>query len=133
MVRQDRSEGYETSHQEISAASEDGHQISQPIDSSIQKALLPRRTVDDSLYSALDKIGSKSDERKGRNIVFHSWRYFFNTLCRSRGVPDSVTQVVMGHKTPSMTQLYTSFPISELKTILALNDVVFPGFKVEVQ
>jgi len=25
-----------------------------------------------------------------------------------------------------MTQLYTSFPISELKTILALNDVVFP-------
>jgi Site-specific recombinase XerD len=83
------------------------------------------KAVDDALYAALKQIGISEEERRQRNVVFHSWRYFFNTLCRSRGIPDSLTHIVMGHKTSSMTDLYTSPPVSELKAILVLEDSVF--------
>jgi integrase len=83
------------------------------------------KIVGDALYAALEKIGITEEERKQRNVVFHSWRYFFNTLCRSRGIPDSLTRIVMGHKTSMMTDLYTSPPISELNAVLVLEDSVF--------
>jgi len=83
------------------------------------------KAVDDALYAALKRIGISEEERKQRNVVFHSWRYFFNTLCRTRGIPDSLTRIVMGHKTPAMTDRYTSPSVSELNAILVLEDSVF--------
>jgi integrase len=83
------------------------------------------KIVDDALYAALGKIGATEKERKQRNVVFHSWRYFFNTLCRSGGIHDSLIRTVMGHKTPAMTDRYTSPPISELNAVLVSEDSVF--------
>ena len=85
------------------------------------------KDVDDALYAAMEKVGISAKERKSRNIVFHSWRYFFNTLCRTRGI---LTRIVMGHKTISMTDRYTSPPISELNAVLVLEDAVFAPKRV---
>jgi len=51
------------------------------------------------LYRAMRNIGIAEDERNERNLVFHSWRHFFNTYLRSRGVPDAKIQAVTGHRT----------------------------------
>lgn len=32
-----------------------------------------------NLYHALEKIGVSQEERKNRNITFHSWRHYYNT------------------------------------------------------
>ena len=41
-----------------------------------------------NLYSALEGIGISKEARKERNITFHSWRHFYNTVMRGK-VPDS--------------------------------------------
>ena len=61
------------------------------------------RTLTDSLYTALEKLGISEAERKERNITFHSWRHFFNTFLRKQGIQDSKVQMVTGHSSVEMT------------------------------
>lgn len=59
-----------------------------------------------SLYSAMRKIGITDDERRKRNITFHSWRHFFNSLLINAKVPLQKIQAMTGHSTTRMSQLY---------------------------
>lgn len=59
--------------------------------------------------NALKKIGIDEAERMRRNLTFHAWRHFLNTLLRMNNVADSKVQKVTGHKTRKMTEHYTHF------------------------
>ena len=73
--------------------------------------------VADALYDALEKIGVDKDERKRRNIVFHSWRKFANSYLRSRGVPDAKIRLLTLHKTEAMTDHYTNWNPEGLRDV----------------
>jgi integrase len=73
----------------------------------------------------LREIGFSEEERKTRNITFHSWRHFFNTTLRASNVPDSKLQELTGHKTDSMTAHYTQFDIGDFKDVRRLQEQFF--------
>jgi integrase len=83
------------------------------------------RSITNSLYKALREIGISEEERKTRNITFHSWRHFFNTTLRASNVPDSKLQELTGHKTDSMTAHYTQFDIGDFKDVRRLQEQFF--------
>lgn len=62
-------------------------------------------TITRALYKAmkLSKIDEK--ERKRRNVSFHSWRHFFNTIMRDR-VDDVRLRLLTGHSSQEMTTHY---------------------------
>lgn len=59
-----------------------------------------------SLYTAMNKIGISEKERRERNITFHSWRHWFNSLLVNAKIPLHKIQSMTGHLTSEMTQLY---------------------------
>jgi integrase len=71
---------------------------------------------------ALGRTGISPAERRKRNLTFHAWRHFFNTLLRMSNVADSKVQPVIGHRTKQMTDLYTHFDtrkFSEIRDVQA--------------
>ncbi len=75
--------------------------------------------VTEWLYGAMRNIGISEQERIERNITFHSWRKFANTYWRGRGVPDPEIRAVTGHKSPSMTERYTTFQLEDMERVIA--------------
>ena len=78
-------------------------------------------------YRSLRRIEIDDTERKQRNIVFHSWRHFFNTYCRSDNLADAKLQAVTGHSTTRMTELYTKFDISHFQEVIELQERLIGG------
>ncbi|MCL1813203.1 MAG: site-specific integrase [Treponema sp.] len=70
---------------------------------------IPIYRVNRDFERALERIGIDHDERLKRNLSFHAWRHFFNTLLRMSGVADSKVQSVTGHLSKKMTEHYTHF------------------------
>ena len=66
----------------------------------------------DGLYEALEKIGISEEQRKERNIVFHSLRHFCATILSQRTDLKTV-QAVMGHRTESMSKHYADHDTQE--------------------
>ena len=66
----------------------------------------------DGLYEALEKIGVSEEQRKERNIVFHSLRHFCATILSQRTDLKTV-QAVMGHRTESMSKHYADHDTQE--------------------
>lgn len=66
---------------------------------------------------ALRKIGIDEAERIKRNLTFHGWRHFLNTLLRMSNVSDSKVQSVTGHKTKKMTDHYTHFDTKQFTEV----------------
>lgn len=62
--------------------------------------------VGQRLYRALARVGIDDEERRRRNLTFHSWRHWLNSRLRA-SVPDSLLRRITGHSTPFMTELYT--------------------------
>ena len=60
-----------------------------------------------TLYRALEKIGISQAERKDTNVVFHSWRYYCDTMLLESGMPIAGVQAITGHKTEEMTEHYS--------------------------
>lgn len=83
------------------------------------------KTILSVLYKAFEKIGITPEERETRNVTFHSWRHFFNSVCRARGVPDSKLQRVTGHKTQEMTEKYTYFRLEDFREVVSVQEEVF--------
>jgi integrase len=73
------------------------------------KTPIPTTRIRDHFKKALKRIGINDDERNKRNLTFHSWRHFLNTLLRMEKVADSKVQSVTGHKSLRMTEHYTHF------------------------
>jgi integrase len=77
------------------------------------------------LYAALERIGLSHEERTRRNINFHSFRHFFNSVMRARQIPVAVLQSVTGHTTLEMTDRYSHFSLDNFKEIVAVQAEVF--------
>lgn len=66
----------------------------------------------DGFYEALAEIGVSEEERKDRNIVFHSLRHFCATVLSQRADIKTV-QAIMGHRTEDMTKHYSDHETQE--------------------
>lgn len=66
----------------------------------------------DGLYEALEMIGVSEEQRKERNIVFHSLRHFCATVLAQRTDMKTV-QAFMGHRTESMSRHYSDHDSQE--------------------
>ena len=76
----------------------------------IQDRYIPigNELISKRLYRAFSAIGISEEQRRERNITFHSWRYWFNSMLRTR-VHDSKLQRLTGHKTEEMTDRQGQF------------------------
>ena len=71
----------------------------------------------DSFYEAMAEIGISEEQRRERNIVFHSLRHFCATILAQRADIKTV-QAILGHKTEKMSMHY-----SDHDTIEKLNNM----------
>lgn len=78
----------------------------------------PPWDVTTRFYEALRAIGITAENRAERNITFHSWRHFFNTYLRGRGVPDAKIMAVTRHKTAAMMERYTHWEPAHFADII---------------
>ncbi len=92
---------------------------------------LHSRAFINSLYAALEAIGIDGDQRKTRNLTFHSWRHFLNSIARGR-VPDEKVRLMTGHRTEQMTEHYTHLLEEDYSAIREMQDDVFGGMKVSL-
>ena len=76
------------------------------------------RGILDSFYKALKAIDISEDERKERNLVFHSLRHYANTYMRLAGIPDFLIQAYIGHSSTAMTDLYTHIRDEDFQPII---------------
>jgi len=76
------------------------------------------------LYEALEHIGISSRDRIKRNLTFHSWRFFYNTLIRGR-VPDVKLRRLTGHRSEQMSDWYTRFNVSDYQDVLQIQEEYF--------
>jgi integrase len=60
-----------------------------------------------ALIADLAAIGIPEEERKARNITFHSLRHTFVSLARMAGVGDFQAQALAGHKSAAMMERYS--------------------------
>ncbi len=82
-----------------------------------------RRFID-SLYAALAAIGIDEEKRKARNLDFHSWRHFLNSISRGK-VPDEKLRLITGHRTAAMTDRYTHILEEDFVEIRKVQEEVF--------
>jgi integrase len=81
--------------------------------------------VSQAFYEALEKIGITPEQRAERNITFHSWRHWLNSVLRARAVPDPLVRRVTGHTTEEMTEHYTRFVRADFAPVLVVQEEVF--------
>lgn len=67
-----------------------------------------------SLYRALDGIGITEEERRKRNITFHSWRHKFTTDCIKANMHPEKIRALTGHKSSSMLTTYTDLSTNDM-------------------
>lgn len=77
-----------------------------------------------ALYTSLKRIGITEELRRQRNITFHSWRHFFNSLLLNNGVSLQKVQALTGHLSNEMTQLYYH-PDSMSDVVQTVQDKLF--------
>lgn len=84
-------------------------------------------SFDDDFYIAMQKIGISEEQRKERNIVFHSLRHYCATQIAQRTSLE-IAMKILGHRTEEMTRLYSAH---ETQTKLNnAKDVLTQGWKV---
>ncbi|MDR2717167.1 MAG: tyrosine-type recombinase/integrase [Treponema sp.] len=66
-----------------------------------------REALSEALRSELSLIGIGEEQRKKRNIVYHSLRHSFVTACRIAGLSDFETMTLSRHKDVKMLQRYS--------------------------
>jgi len=77
-----------------------------------------------SLYRALNIIGISPEERSRRNITFHSWRHFYNSVMRGK-IHDYKLQKLTGHRTNEMTEHYTHFRLEDFNDVREIQENIF--------
>jgi integrase len=76
---------------------------------------------------ALGNIGITHEERLERNLSFHAWRHFFNTVLRMNNVTDAKVQSVTGHRSKKMTDHYTHFDTRQFTEIREVQTKLLAG------
>lgn len=77
----------------------------------------------DSLYEMLLKIGIDDEQRESRQITFHSWRHWFNSLMVNNKIPTLKVQSLTGHTTDAMTANY--YHPDQYQDVLAIQEEMF--------
>lgn len=80
--------------------------------------------ISDALYEAFERIGISREQRKERNVTFHSWRHFYNSMMRGK-IPDAKLRVLTGHKTLQMTDHYTQFKLDDFVDVVDVQEQYF--------
>lgn len=82
--------------------------------------------VRNAFNSRLEQMGISTAVREKRNITFHSWRHFYNSMLRGRpGIPDHVLRQLTGHKSEAMTDRYTHVTEEQRAAVAALAEGIF--------
>ncbi len=76
-----------------------------------------------ALYEALARIGIDDAERRRRNITFHSWRHWLNSLLINAKIPLQKIQSITGHLTPEMSQHY--YQLDDMADVLLIQQSIF--------
>lgn len=74
-------------------------------------------------YQALKKIGIDEEQRKARNITFHGFRHWFNSILINAKIPLQKVQQLTGHLSAEMSQHY--FHQDDLSDVKAIQDAFF--------
>lgn len=85
---------------------------------------LRNEVISKALYKALSQIGIPEEQRKERNLTFHSWRFFYNTLLRGR-IPEVKLRRLTGHRSEQMSDWYTRFDYSDYQDVLKIQEEYF--------
>lgn len=70
-----------------------------------EKPLTPQRLTE-AFYRALERSGVSKKQRQERNITFHSFRHFFVTYLRNKGITDTEITSITGQKTVKVIDDY---------------------------
>jgi integrase len=73
------------------------------------------------LYETFERIGITPEQRRERNITFHSWRHFYNTIMRGK-IHDAKLRLLTGHRTLEMTDHYTKFRLEDFRDVLEIGE-----------
>jgi len=76
-------------------------------------------------YKVLNAIGIDETTRSQRNIVFHSWRHFANSLYINSKIPLLKVQSMIGHSTMEMTERYYHLHHDDMDDIRKVQDALF--------
>ncbi|WP_168203298.1 tyrosine-type recombinase/integrase [Oceanispirochaeta crateris] len=87
-------------------------------------------SISRAFTTALVKSGMKAEEIKAKNITFHSWRHYFNTVMRSNNISDSKLRSMTGHQSSVMTDHYTHYAAEDLKEIGDVQSKILSFHKV---
>ncbi len=82
-----------------------------------------------ALHAALDEIGITAEQRKERNITFHSWRAFANTFMRARGISGEKVRQLIRHGSEEMTEHYSDFHLEDFKDVAAAQEALVAGIR----
>lgn len=77
-----------------------------------------------AFYDILDKIGIGEEERRKRNITFHSLRHSFSTLSRDYEISQEDRMLVLGHKSTKINDRYTHSTDEALSRVSKLSAVI---------
>ena len=81
-----------------------------------------RNTLIKGLYRALASIGINDNQRRQRNISFHSHRHFLNSLLINAKIPLQKVQSITGHLTAEMSQHY--YKLDDMSDILQITESI---------
>ena len=88
-----------------------------------EKTCATGQRVTEALYAALKALGVT--DREERNVTFHSWRHWLNSILRAEGIPDDMVRRVTGHESEEMTDHYTTYVRDELEPIAQIQARIF--------
>ena len=85
-----------------------------------------------ALYNALAAMGIDEKQRRERNIHFHSWRHWLNSLLVKKNINSSKIKQVVGHtEKGDMTDHYTHFNITDFEDVVRIQEELLESFKGE--
>ena len=70
----------------------------------------------------MDKVGI---DYKKDNLLFHSFRHYFNTRLVADGVESEKIRSVIGHESKEMTERYLHLSVKDLENIRKVQQKVF--------
>lgn len=79
------------------------------------KRPVSRKKLYDRFYFALEQIGVTEDERKQRNLTFHSWRHTFASILANGNIPELYIRRLTGHTSQKMLDTYSHIQIDKLR------------------
>lgn len=79
------------------------------------------------LYNAFEQIGIDDEMRRQRNLNFHAFRHFYNSLLIDAGIPMQKVQALTGHLTEEMTN-ETYYHVTDMKDV---TNVINTTFKIK--